>query len=129
MATARSHAYIARPADEVWALIGDPGRITDWFPGVAACAVDGTVRHVTTSTGVEVDEDIVTNDSGLRRFQYSLRPGVVPVDHHLNTIDVIEDGDGSLVIYSSDVAPDGLGPAMQQSVEGAVGGLKRYIES
>jgi uncharacterized protein YndB with AHSA1/START domain len=129
MATTRAHARIDRSTDDVWAAVTEPTGITTWFPGIAACTVDGSVRHVTTSTGVEVDEEIVTNDGVLRRFQYRILPGVVPVDHHLATIDVLEDGDGALVVYSCDVSPDALGPSMQQSVAGAVTGLKRLLES
>ena len=129
MATARAHARIDRSAQDVWAAVSDPVGIAAWFPGVAACTLDGDVRHVTTTNGVEVDEEIVTNDAGLRRFQYSLRPGPVPLEQHLATVDVIEDGDGSLVVYSCDVRPDELGPAMQQSADGAVDGLKRHLEA
>ncbi len=128
MATTRAHARIDRPADEVWAVVTEPTGIAAWFPGVTACTIDGDVRHVTTATGVEVDEEIVTNDGGLRRFQYRLVPGVVPVERHLATVDVLEDGDGALVVYSCDVSPDALGPAMQQSADGAVSGLKRHLE-
>ena len=128
MATTRAHVRIDRSADEVWAVVTEPVGITEWFPGVSACTLEGDVRRVTTSTGVDVDEEIVTNDAGLRRFQYRLRPGVVPVEQHLATVDVFEDGDGALVVYSCDVAPDAMGPAMQQSLDGAVAGLKRLVE-
>ena len=35
----RRQVRIARPPDEVWALVGDPARIAEWFPGWlgAAC--------------------------------------------------------------------------------------------
>jgi uncharacterized protein YndB with AHSA1/START domain len=129
MATARAHIRIDRSADEVWSAVSDPVGIAAWFPGVATCTVDGDVRHIATTNGVEVDEEIVSNDAGLRRFQYSLRPGPVPLEHHLATVDVIDDGDGSLVVYSCDVRPDPLGPAMQQTLDAAVSGLKRHLEA
>ena len=129
MATARAHIRVARPPDEVWAVVSDPAGIPQWFPGVAETTLDGSVRHVVTTTGVEVDEHIVTSDDDLRRFQYRIPPGgVVPYEHHIATIDVIEDGDGALVIYSSDVAPDSVGPGLQKTLEAAVTGLKTYLE-
>ena len=128
MATARAHIRIDRPADEVWKAVTDPTLIKDWFPGLSDCTADGDMRHVTTTTGIEVDEEIVTNDSSLRRFQYRLVPGVVPVEQHLATIDVLDDGDSSIVVYSTDVQPEAFGPAMQQTVDGAVAGLKSHLE-
>ncbi|MCU1502369.1 MAG: hypothetical protein JWM12_1723 [Ilumatobacteraceae bacterium] len=128
MGTSRAHARISRPADEVWDAVTDPNGIVAWFPGVAGCTHADGVRHVTTSSGIEVDEVIVTNDGQLRRFQYSLQPGAVPVEQHLATVDVVDDGDGSLVIYSVDVAPDAFAPAMQQTIEAAVAGLKAHVE-
>lgn len=130
MATARAHAHITRPVGEVWPLVADPNGIVSWFPGLQACTYADGVRHVTTETGVEVDEEIVTNDAELRRFQYRLRPGPVPVEQHLATVDVLDDGaGGSIVVYSVDVAPDALGAAMQSTVAGAVAGLKVRAES
>ncbi len=38
-----------------------------------------------------------------------------PVDFHLATVDVLEDGDGALVIYGSDVEPDEVADAMGPS--------------
>ena len=129
MATARAHTRIAKPADAVWEPITDPDGIVSWFPGVSECTNADGVRHVRTSTGVEVDEEIVTNDSQLRRFQYRLVPGVVPVESHLATVDVLPDGDdASIVVYSVDVTPDAMGASMQQSVAAALDGLKRHLE-
>ena len=128
MATARAHIRIDRPADEVWQAVTDPTLIKDWFPGLSDCTADGNVRHVTTTTGIEVDEEIVTNDESLRRFQYRLLPGPVPVEQHLATLDVIGDGDGTIVVYGVDVEPEAFGAAMQQTVDGAVAGLKAHVE-
>jgi carbon monoxide dehydrogenase subunit G len=127
MATIREHVRIPRPADEVWKVVSDAGSM-DWFPGVEACSLSGTTRSVTFSGGIEVQEEIVTNDDALRRLQYRIIGGALPVEFHLGTIDVLEDGDGSLVIYSTDVAPDGFAKPMGSSLRGAVGGLKQHFE-
>jgi len=128
MATARAHIRIDRPADEVWQAVTDPTLIKDWFPGLSDCTVDGNLRHITTTTGMEVDEEVVTNDSSMRRFQYRLLPGSVPVEQHLATVDVIEDGVATLVVYGVDVQPGAFGGPMQQTVDGAVAGLKAHVE-
>ena len=127
MATARAYAKINRPADEVWKLVTDPTAIAAWFPGVATCVLEGDARVVTVDGGMTVTERIVSNDGELRRFQYSLLdlPGC---EHHLATVDVLEDGDGSIVVYGTDVLPDALGGAMQGAVTGAIAGLKGHAE-
>jgi hypothetical protein len=128
MASVRSHARIQCPPEEAWAAVSDPEALPGWFPGVVGSTLHGDIRTVEMASGISVEERIVTNDSQLRRFQYKLLPGVVPVEDHLGTVDVIDDGDGCLVIYSADVQPDAMGPNMQASVTGAVQGLKEMLE-
>ncbi|HLY84633.1 MAG TPA: SRPBCC family protein [Acidimicrobiales bacterium] len=129
MATARSHVFINRPADEVWKAITDPAGITSWFPGITGCTMNGNVRTVTTSRGTTVDEEVVTNDQSLRRFQYRIVPGLVPVESHLGTIDVIEHGPESIVVYSTDVTPDTFGSTMQTTIDAATKALKEHLET
>ena len=116
------------PRDRVWKAITDQNGIKEWFPGLSDCTSKDNVRHVTTTQGIEVDEEVVTNDGDLRRFQYRLLPGPVPVEQHLATVDVIEDGDRSLVIYAVDVQPDAFREPRQQTVEAALAGLKQHVE-
>ena len=33
----RRQIRIDRPADDVWALVGDPARLHEWFPGIVDC--------------------------------------------------------------------------------------------
>lgn len=127
MATVRAHARISRPADEVWKVVSNAGSM-EWFPGVEASSLEGSVRTVTFEGGIEVQEEIVTNDDELRRFQYRIVGGALPVDFHLGTVDVLEDGDGSIVVYGTDVQPDNLGKVIGPSTASAVAGLKKHLE-
>jgi hypothetical protein len=127
MATIREHARINRPADEVWKVVSDAGAM-DWFPAAESCSLRGTTRSVTFKGGITVEEEIVTNDDDLRRFQYRIVGGAMPVDSHLGTIDVLEDGDGAIVIYGTDVTPDNLAKPMRSSLRAAVEGLKTHLE-
>jgi uncharacterized protein YndB with AHSA1/START domain len=129
MGTTRIETRIARPAAAVWDVVSDPCSLTKWFPGISGCTLDGDVRHVALASGGQVDERIHTNDHELRRFQYGLVPSGGPVEHHLATIDVIEDGDGSLVVYGVDARPDAMVTAMRGAYTGALAGLKQLLES
>ena len=120
----RRSVVVKRSADEVWALIGDPARIQDWFPGIASSTVEGTSRVVTTGAGLSIPEEIVTNDPLLRRFQYRITGPMVR--EHLSTLDVYDLGGGtSLVSYSADAVP----ATMALVIAGAAGNALEHVRS
>jgi hypothetical protein len=132
MATMRQHVWIDRPADDVWALVGDPGTVTAWFPRMTDVKVDddGARRTITLASGLPLVEDIVTVRHDLRRFQYRL-VGPLPVKHHLASIDVIADPDHAarcVVVYSTDVEPHALAFILDGAVRDALDNLKRVME-
>jgi hypothetical protein len=114
MATVRHHVVVDAPADEAWTLLGDPSRLTEWFPGVTECVVEGTTRTITLATGLVMPEELITVDPIQRRFQYSLRTPLVT--SHLSTLDVLEiDPDRCVCSYSADAVP----PVMALVIAGA----------
>jgi hypothetical protein len=113
---------IARPAEEVWALVGDPARVAEWFPGIESCRVEGLQRVVTLSSGQEVTETIVTIDPLQRRFQYQMKSPLCR--SHLGTLDVIGLGEHDcLVIYSTDADP----ATMALAIGGASGAALEHL--
>ncbi len=128
MATVRREIRIHAPAEEVWATIGDPGTIHEWFPGIVASTVEGTVRTITLGSGVPLPEDIITNDPILRRFQYRIAGGLFR--NHLGTVDVLDLGDGTcLTVYSTDAEPDVMALVIGGASGAALHELKRQIEA
>lgn len=87
MATMRREIWIDRPADDVWAVVGDPLAVTTWFPGTTGVEMDGDVRTITLASGLPLIARIAVWPH-LRRFQYRLQ-GALPVEEHLTSIDVI----------------------------------------
>ena len=127
MGTVRRYQRIARSADDVWAVVGDPASISGWFPGIVDAKVDGSTRIITTASGLPMPEEIVTNDALQRRFQYRVTGGFVR--NHLGTIDVFDLGDGtSLVSYATDCEPDAMALMIGGATGGAVAELKRQLE-
>ena len=129
MASLRSHITIDRPADQVWAVVSDAGAISTWFPMVQTSTASGEDRHCMLEGGVPLDEKIVTNDPDLRRFQYRIVGGGVPAQSHLGTIDVIGQGDTSLVVYSTEITPDELAGTLGPAIEDGIRGLKQHCET
>lgn len=121
MATVRHHVVVDVPAATAWALLGDPSRVSEWFPGITGCDLDGTARTVHLATGLSMPEELVTVDALQRRFQYSLR--VPMVRSHLSTLDVLELDDGRCCcVYGVDADP----PVMALVIGGAAAeGLSR----
>ena len=124
----RFETRIARPADEVWALAGDPARLHEWFPGITSCRVDGTTRVITLGTGVEMPEELLVIDAVQRRFQYRIAAPIF--QQHRGTIDVIDLGDDScLVVYSTEADPRTMALTIGGGTAGALDELKRLMES
>lgn len=122
----RHHVRVRAGADEVWALVGDPARLPEWFPGVEACNVDGDRRTVTTRSGLPMPEQILTVDPTLRRFQYRIAAPMF--EEHLGTVDVIDLGDGTcLVVYGTDAEPAPLALVIGGAARAALAGLPALV--
>ncbi len=78
--------------------------------------------------GLSIREEIVTNDDALRRFQYRIIEGPMPVDFHLGTVDVLDDPVGALVIYSTEIEPGDGAAMMSEGFAAALQQLKEQLE-
>jgi Polyketide cyclase / dehydrase and lipid transport len=102
---------LAASAADVWAFIGRPEALHEWFP-TTSTRVEGDKRWVTLPSGIVFEEQIVLVDNDLRRFQYSII-GNPLVTQHLGTIDVIAITEAScIVVYSTNIEPEVLGLAI-----------------
>lgn len=128
MATVRYDVHIDRTPDEVYAAVADVAGMPKWFPGMKEASLDGDRRTMTLEMGIDLVEQVVTNDAALRRYQYSIVEGI-PLEHHLGTVDVLPDGDGSRVVYGTDIRPDELAGIVGPATEGGLAGLKALLES
>ncbi|HZU80640.1 MAG TPA: SRPBCC family protein [Acidimicrobiales bacterium] len=124
----RSEVRLPVPADDVWALVGDPARLAEWFPGIASCTVEGDVRTVMTGSGLPMPERILTVDRLQRRFQYRI---TVPVfKEHTSTLDVHDLGDGtSLVVYSVDAEPSIMALVIGGAAGAALDNLRHVLKA
>lgn len=123
----RREVRIRRSADDVWAVIGDPARVQDWFTGITDSVVDGTSRTITTGSGLPMPEEILTCDPIQRRFQYRITAPVVK--EHLSTLDVHDLGDGTgLVVYSADADPSTMALIIAGAAGSALESLRNRLE-
>jgi len=123
----RYHRRIRRPAADVWALVGDPARLHEWFPGITACRVDGDVRVITLGSGIEMPEEILVNDPIQRRFQYRITTPMFAF--HRGTIDVLDlEDDTCVVVYTTDADPRAMALTIAGGTAGALDELQRQME-
>jgi len=128
MATLRREIRINASADEVWKVVGRPEILYLWFPGIVSSVVDGNTRTVTTGTGIPMPEEIITNDSLQRRFQYRITAPLFR--QHLATVDVLDVGDGTcMVVYSTDAEPAVMALVIGGATTGALEELKRQFDA
>jgi len=127
MATLQRDIRIATAPDAVWALVGDPGRLAEWWP-VASCRMEGSTRWVGLATGLVFEEEILLVDPERRRLQYSIVNNPLIRDH-LATVDVIADGAGSTVVYETTCLPDVLALVNSGASGAALREAKRILEA
>jgi hypothetical protein len=115
------------PAADVWAIVGDPARIAEWFPGIVSATVDGSTRVVMTGGGLPMPEEIVTIDPLQRRFQYRITAPMIR--EHLSTLDVLDLGDGTcLAVYSADTNPATMAVVIAGAAANALEHLRAQME-
>jgi len=112
------HEFPVRAApDAAWDAIRDVGNVdTRLARGfVTECKLDGDVRTVTFANGMTVDERIVSLDDDVRRLAYSATGG--RSEHHHATFEVLPYPSGARIVWTTDVVPDEVGPAIRGMVE------------
>lgn len=122
MAKARAEIEIAKPVDEVWAVIGDFGSIGEWMPGVESCRVDGDDR-ILGLMGLEVIERLERRDEDEHVLIYRIVGGI-PVENHRATVSVSPTSGGSAVAWDFEVTPDDMAALLQGAYEQALATLK-----
>jgi carbon monoxide dehydrogenase subunit G len=126
MGEARAEITIDRPADEVWAKLGNFGELT-WMPGVETCELDGDDR-ILGMFGMRIVERQFSRDDEGRTLTYGIIDGDMKPEVHRATITVMPAGSGSFVTWDVET-DDAMVEVMQGAYTGALGALKEQLES
>jgi carbon monoxide dehydrogenase subunit G len=126
MGEARAEITIDRPADEVWAKLGNFGELT-WMPGVETCELDGDDR-ILGMFGMRIVERQFSRDDEGRKLTYGIIDGDMKPEVHRATITVMPAGSGSFVTWDVET-DDAMVEVMQGAYTGALGALKEQLES
>ena len=127
MATLRREIPVARGATPVWQKLRDfdhvhtrvaPGFLTD-------LKMDKGDRILTFFNGMVARERLVTLDDETRRLVYSVVEG--QASHYNAAVEVLPDGDRSRLIWTIDLLPNELAPAIGGMMDQATGVMKKTI--
>ena len=100
-------SHVNATPDSVWKTIGDPSAISGWHPAIASSSVDGDTRLCTLGDGAEIHEKILEVDADGRSYTYTITESPLPLTAYRSTIQVSEEGSGSVVEWSADFEPAG----------------------
>ena len=126
MGEARAEITIDRPADEVWAKLGNFGDLA-WMPGVETCELDGDDR-ILGLFGMRIVERQLARDDENRTYTYGIVEGDMKPELHRATVTVMPAGSGSFVTWDVET-DDNMVEGMQGAYTGALAALKEQLEA
>lgn len=127
MADGKAEVTIERSPEDVWALVGSFESLGEWMPGIDACEIDGNVRKLQ-MMGMEIHEQLKERDEDAKRISYSIVKSPMPLEHHLATLTVTPEGDGSRLEWAYEVRPDDMAAAFAPVYEGSAQTVKQILE-
>ena len=114
-------------AANVWAIVGQPDRV-DWVPGVTGCEFDGEVRRFSFPGAGKLAERILSLDALAREIHYGVIESNPPlIDHHAS-INVVSNGEGSVMIWCTEVDPISVEPFIEKSMHASLARIQNILE-
>jgi carbon monoxide dehydrogenase subunit G len=129
MATLRRQIALNAPAATVWSAVRDFGAVhTRVAPGfLTKLEMDRGDRIVTFFNGLVARERLVTVDDEDCRLVYAVVDG--RPTHYNAAVQVFPEGDGSRVVWTIDLLPNDLAPAIGAMMDHAAGFMKKTLEA
>jgi hypothetical protein len=129
MASLRKTIRVAADPSTAWEAVRDFGGLaTRLVPGfVTACSTpeDG-VRQLTFANGAQVRERRIGADAALRRLAYTTEGG--RASHYNAAVEVLPGpAGGSLLVWTVDLLPDALAPAIDGMMELGAQAMQRAL--
>ena len=127
MATLRKEIPVASGAAAVWQALRDFGQVhTRVAPGfLTGLTMEDGDRIVTFFNGLVARERLVTLDDEACRLVYAVVDG--RASHYNAALQVFPEGDGSRIVWTIDLLPDELAPAIAGMMDQAAGAMKKTL--
>jgi carbon monoxide dehydrogenase subunit G len=130
MATLHREISLDAPAETVWSAIRDFGQVhARVAPGfLTALEMDKGDRVVTFFNGLVARERLVTADDEDRRLVYAVVEG--RASHYNAAVQVLPEGTArSRLVWTIDLLPNELAPAIGGMMDQATGVMKKTLEA
>ena len=130
MASIYQDIQLGVTSDEAWAAMRDFGAVHERVaPGfVIDARLDGDDRIVTFHTGATARERLVTIDDDRRRLVYSVVQSQLGFAHHQASVEVVDaDEEGCRLLWTADVLPDTIAPAVSGLMEQGATAIVRAL--
>ena len=127
MGEGHAEITIDRPADDVWAKVGNFGELT-WMPGVETCELRGDDDRVLGMLGMTIVEHQYSPRRRGPHAHLRDRRGDMKPEVHRATITVMPAGSGSFVTWDVET-DDAMVEVMQGAYTATLVALKEQLES
>ena len=130
MATLRREISLDAPVEKVWPAIRDFDHVhTRVAPGfLTAGRMDKGDRILTFFNGMVARERLVTSDDAAHRLVYSVVEG--QASHYNAAVEVVPESTGkSRLVWTIDLLPNELAPAIGGMMDQATGVMKKTLEA
>ena len=127
MATLRREIPVANVPSSVWQKLRDFGQVhTKVAPGfLTDLKMDQGDRVITFFNGMVARERLVTSDDETCRLVYAVVEG--RASHYNAAVQVFPEGDGSRVVWTIDLLPDELAPAIGGMMDEALKSMRKAL--
>ena len=128
MASIRKEFTVSARPEDVWNALRDVGAIHDRLAKgfVIDTRLEGESRVVTFANGMVVRELIVDVDDKARRLAYAVVEW--QTTHHNASFQVFPNGDGSRVVWITDLLPNTLADTVSGFMEQGATAMKRTLD-
>jgi len=125
--TGDASVSVLRPAEVVWAKLGDFGGIDNWMPGVDSCVVEGDVRKLSVF-GMDITERLLARDEAGMTLEYAITESPLNAESHLGRVTVRDEGAACHIVWHVEVAPPSLTQLLVDTYQQALNALKTNLE-
>lgn len=128
MATIHREFEISATPDKAWAALRDVGRINEFITFLGEVTVEGDRRTCALGDQGKLDELILSVDDERRRLAYAILESPFNFEYHSASMQIAANGgSGSRFIWTTDVKPDDVVPALSEAIDRAVESLKTTL--
>lgn len=128
MAKVEAKGTIPAPVAEVWAVVGEFGKIAEWLPPLSDSGLlhgatgnkVGDLRQCTIDGGPTLTESQTARSDTDHSYSYEITDGPLPLKNYRSTISLSAAGDQTLLQWSSTFDPD---PGEEDNLTGMIEGV------